>query len=497
MAKCDLRFEFAPPSDGSFAGGQTVQGTLHVTPAEDITCKLLTITHHWETHGRGNIDTGGGTPVELHPEKLLAGQHYQFDFAVKLAPWPPTYHGHYLNVDHELRAQVHIPWGFDVTEAFPFTLHTSADAAIDPSQRPSGSQGKSTAGCIAVSVLGLLLLVGTVLLIVPVIIFTGLIAIFLGLGWFFWTYLPKRRVGQTKLQLETLRVAAGQPLRGTFRMEPPKRLRCNGVSAKLTAAEVCVSGSGSNRRTHRHTVHDETVALAPPGNLPAGSQSFPIEFLLPEKAAPTLKLGSNSLEWKFQLRIDIPGWPDFTTDEQIIVCPHAGNIPHPGNIDTSDDEVASSTQRQLGEPTRSTMDRSDTVQARTGPAQTDQAAPTTAATHTISFGETASFLKQAEHDHQQINRIVDAIRGLEFPIQATIDRTTLYSGREDQAYAYADGRIALGTHVASGLQLTLYMPASENAALAERGEREWDGRGTVMGYDFQHDRLQIRVPQSD
>jgi hypothetical protein len=468
MAKCDLTFEFPGEAAHIFRGGQTVQGKLHATAHEEVNCKSLTITHIWETHGRGNVASGDGESVEVFSGTLAAGEHRTFEFSVPLLDWPPSYHGNYLNIAHELQARIDIPWGFDVTAEYPIVLRATGSTEIDPTQVPGVPGNRSKFGCGVLVVVGAMFLLGSVLLLVPLILFAVLTGLLLGTFWLMGTYLPRRRVGDAQLTLEEQRVVAGQLIRGRFTMEPSKPLNCGGITVRLLGEEVCVSGSGSNRRTHRHELAEQRQQLVSAGQIPAGPQRYAIELPVPAEAAPTLKLQSNSIHWKLELRVDIPRWPDFAQTETIVVLP----VP----LDESDEATAA--------PAEATFDAE--------PSRVSEEPPGSAG-DVVSFTETAHFLRSVEGDHEQIDRIVAAVRGLEFPLTAEIERTTLYASEEDRQYAYPNGRTALALHRPSGLQLTLYFPDRAADQLLEAGGRQWDGRATVMDYDFQHQRLQLRV----
>jgi hypothetical protein len=133
--------------------------------------------------------------------------------------------------------------------------------------------------------------------------------------------LARRKIGPVEFTVDPPRRRAGEKAAVGVRFQPRQFLRLNGIWVRLSGTEIAVSGTGTNRTTHRHIVHKETIAL-----LEAGKSLFPgepveLETLLelPEDAPPTFSFGDNQLRWTVDLKIGIPRWPDYTEDRTIRV----------------------------------------------------------------------------------------------------------------------------------------------------------------------------------
>ena len=122
--------------------------------------------------------------------------------------------------------------------------------------------------------------------------------------------------------VEPPRLGPGQTLRGRIEFTPKRKSKINGVTSTVKCEEVCVSGSGSNRTTHRHQLVEKTIELQEACQLRRREkQTFDFEYTLPDDAPPSLDLKDNDLKWQVELRIDIPAWPDYAKTIDVIVEP--------------------------------------------------------------------------------------------------------------------------------------------------------------------------------
>jgi hypothetical protein len=152
----------------------------------------------------------------------------------------------------------------------------------------------------------------------PILIPAGLILIFLS----FRKILAEKKIGQVELQWGSSAVAPGSHVALNLALTPRKTCRLNGITAKLTATERCTSGSGTNRTTHTHRIHERTVPLVAECDLAAfrpvrAEASIPV----PEAAAYSFSADDNELVWELEVRIDIPLWPDWLEKRVLTVRP--------------------------------------------------------------------------------------------------------------------------------------------------------------------------------
>lgn len=330
MAACDLRIAFDERGK-TYVDGEPISGTVTVVVAEkDVKCKALVISTNWQTHGRGNIDRLDVASTEVFSGTWQAGQTYTYPFSLETGVWPPTYFGTLMNVTHSVKARAKIPWAFDAKASSEFPV------ACQRSQADVEQEQAQKSNSIILWIIGAVLLVVfafAALFLVPFLLIIG------ALSWFFLSYLPKSITGPVECSVTPLTSRPGEKLTGKICFTPKRNSKINGVFAKLVCEEVVVSGSGSNRTTHRHEVHSQKIELVEPGNLTAGKKyDLDFDIPIPPNAPPSMDLRDNDLKWKAELRVDIPRWPDFAKSFSVLVEPRqdvdglAEQVENSGNL---------------------------------------------------------------------------------------------------------------------------------------------------------------------
>jgi hypothetical protein len=319
MSKCDLAIVF-DRADRRYQGGEEVTGTLHVQVNQSVQCDGLLLETFWQTHGRGNTDTGPKHSTTLFQGEWLAGTRHQYPFRFIAPDGPPTYRGHDLNIDQYVNVRVDVPWAIDPKLKEDYILLPAGRPYGNlpaPQREPSGGGffakfgipvgiGLIAAGIVFACPFG------------PVLIPLGVIALVLSLR----KVLAEKKIGKVQLAWGSVEVAPGGsvPLRMTF--TPRKNCRLNGITAKLTATERCTSGSGTNRTTHTHRVHERTVPLVAECDLAALSPvNAEVNVPIPETGAYSFRASDNELVWELEVRIDIPLWPDWLEKRMLLVRP--------------------------------------------------------------------------------------------------------------------------------------------------------------------------------
>ncbi|MCA9137142.1 MAG: hypothetical protein KDB00_10295 [Planctomycetales bacterium] len=464
MGKCDLSIELDHPQR-IYVGGDKVTGTLHVLADADVKCKGLEITSGWRTHGRGNVARGTAETATLFVGEWTAGQREAYRFELEVAKWPPSYHGDYINVDHYIDARAKIPWAFDPK--------ASEEFIVRPIQgpEPEVNQAATTVGgCIGYSLVILIvgmIVIGFGALAVTLVVnpFAGGIAaaIFVPIVGFIAArkLLPKWLLGNVDAELITAQVAPGGRIRARLAFQPRRPVTLNSVTAELTGAEVCISGSGSNRSTHRNTFFNDRHELLGATKLQAGDRKeFNLDFPIPDDVPYSFDLADNDLNWTIDLRVDIPRWPDWTRSLKLQVLPD-GRPPDQAAVHDSDaTDVAEISDM--------------------------------AAADDITFAETANHLWELRDDQDQIDLLVQAVTGMTFDIDTVIERRLLYSGSEDP-HLYKDGYAVWAHFTDPPLPLVLYIPHQLADEFEQAGKGLWRCRGTIVGWDHQHRRLQIKA----
>lgn len=324
MSKCEISLRFNR-EDRTYAGGELVTGRAVIRVNEDVTCKGITLTHQWKTHGRGNTATGPKETIELAPAgPLSAGETLDLPFSLTAATHPLTYHGNLINVDHYLSVEVNVPWAFNPKVQEEYILRAGA-----PPAEFSGTRGAVIFLAAKSQKLGP---VGTVMVLALLAMFLIMLSIFalfllpiiLIVAGFFW--MRRRalasRLGEVQLTMPHVVVAPGEdwPLRIQF--HPRKQFRFNGIFLTLIGKEAATSGSGTKSTTHTHKVLEHKVEIRSADMLEADvavDESFSLVF--PDTSAYSLEAPDNKIDWTAEVRIDIPRFPDWKKTQTLQVVP--------------------------------------------------------------------------------------------------------------------------------------------------------------------------------
>ena len=463
MAKCDLSIQL-DDSKALHPGGGKITGVVHVDVDKDVNCKGLEVKSVWKTHGRGNVASGDAEVQTLFTGEWRAGEKKEYRFELAIAQWPPSYHGHYLNVDHYVEARAKIPWAFDPKASAPFLMRPTCGADGAAITHNATELSGTAAAVVTTIVLGVILVFSVVFFsamgwwgLIPI----GLMSSLGGGFWFFKVFLPKFALGDIQCELEQETYSPGDTVTGYLKIRPKKNVSINGITLNFVAKEQCVSGSGSNRTTHTNEFFEQSETLQEATVLQAGQENtFPISVQLPDDAPYSIDLTDNDVIWSTDLRVDIPRWPDWTKQLKITVLPS-------GKEDTG-----------LPKP-------------ETAAAQATSPEPS-GGRGAITFAETAGHLWDVRDDVEQVDALVDAVSGLTMDLEAFVERRLLYSGAEDP-HVYEDGYAVWAHHTEPPLKLVLYVPHELADEFEQTGRDKWKGRGTIVGWDHDHRRLQIKL----
>ncbi|WP_417730125.1 hypothetical protein [Rosistilla oblonga] len=458
MAKCSLAIELDEP-DRLYTSNDRIRGTVVVRADDDVQCKALKVRSGWATHGRGNIDSH-----DLHSEVLFQGQwrsgeEHRYRFDLPVSAWPPTYHGRFLSVDHYVHATADIPWAFDPKESRPYQVVSSKapEAGI--------AEKKTVSPVVGGIVKFFFIAVALFMLFNPMLWIFGIpIGIGIGIWWFFKTYLPRKLLGQVEYTFDQETFQPGETLRATLRVHPKKDIPINSVIWTVTGAEVCVSGSGSNRRTHRHELFRGGQLVDELRILPGNKETLiPLELQLPDKPCFTMSLGSNQILWETKIRIDIPRWPDWNHSLAMQLAP-SKELVQAATVETVDHGGGVSTQ-----PTAAAGEEPD-----------------------VTFAATLEMIQSVIGDDRQVDRIVDAVRELPMQLNLIPQRRELYSS-SSKDHAYSDGHVVIGQTIEPVLPVTMFIPRSLADEFDQATDRPWSGEGSIVGYDHRQNRLLLRI----
>ncbi|QDV14543.1 hypothetical protein CA51_44510 [Rosistilla oblonga] len=459
MAKCSLAIELDEP-DRLYTSNDRIRGTVVVRADDDVQCKALKVRSGWATHGRGNIDSN-----DLHSEVLFQGQwrsgeEHRYRFDLPVSSWPPTYHGTFLNVDHYIHATADIPWAFDPKESQPYRVVSSNAPGAGVVEKDAANNA-IVGGILKFFFIGLALF----MLLNPMLwILAFPIGIGGGVWWFLKSYLPKKLLGDVEYTLNQDSYQPGETLQATLRVHPKKDIPINSVIWTVTGVEACVSGSGSNRRTHRHELFHGGKLVDELRTLPGNKETLiPLELQLPDKPCFTMNLGSNQIAWKTTICIDIPRWPDWNDSRAIQLAP-SKELVQAVTVETIDSGGDISTQ-----PTAAAGEEPD-----------------------VTFAATLEMIQSVIDDDKQVDRIVDAVRDLPMQLNLIPQRRELYSS-SSKDHAYADGHVVIGQTIDPVMPVTMFIPRSLADEFDQATDRPWSGEGSIVGYDHRQNRLQLRI----
>ncbi len=349
MSKCDLSFRL-DEADARFLIGDVVKGTLEVRVDAKCRCDALTVTRLWRTHGRGNTARGGEEVQTLFTGEWRAGESLEYPFEFTIPPGPITYHGHYLNIDHYLEARADIPWAFDPkaeTELLvelgddPKAYRSSGDVgggSMSPEEQAALlAKGKrlmgiclpifgavfAIPGLIAIAVSAWQVSNGNMESVIGLVV--GTIFAMAGLGIAFMgvrSALAERKLGPVIAGCTPTQGVPGENLSFNLEFTPQGRGRVSRITVTVSGKESVVSGSGTNRTTHTHKLHEEVVELDGGCDLFPGS---PVELsgvaTLPKDAAYSFQAPNNTIAWTVSFHIDVASWPDWTSSVPLLVLP--------------------------------------------------------------------------------------------------------------------------------------------------------------------------------
>jgi hypothetical protein len=320
MSKCEISIEFDRP-DRVYRGGETVAGRVRIRVNDDFNCNGIKLTHFWKTHGRGNTDSGERCQQQLaEGRQLRRGETLTFNFSFSAEREPVTYRGHYINIDHYVRVDIDVPWAFD--------LKSEEEYLVRPGKPPANLSGppgttKPKAGS-SPGIKIILAVVFVVILIAAAALMMVLVPLLLLVGLGFWIVkkMIASRVGEVELIAPKVMMAPGDSWPMELRFTPRKTFAVNAITVKIMGQEAATSGSGTDATTHRHTLFEESHTLHPADTLMHGKPFYRQGAItLPESDAFSFESSSNKVQWWAEVRIDIPGFPDWSQKQALQLVP--------------------------------------------------------------------------------------------------------------------------------------------------------------------------------
>lgn len=106
--------------------GSLLQGTVVITPGDNINCRSVELWVEWHSEGRGDRDRGVIGQVRIHEGSVQAGIPITGGFSVTLPVMPWSYSGHFLHLVWEVRAKIDIAMKSDIEGMQRFIVYPMA-----------------------------------------------------------------------------------------------------------------------------------------------------------------------------------------------------------------------------------------------------------------------------------------------------------------------------------------------------------------------------------
>jgi hypothetical protein len=499
MSSFTLRIEFDRPSR-QFQPGESVSGRVFVTAQKNTSINGVVITGMWQTHGKGNIQKGE-YHVDRHPGgSWVNGQTSDYRFQFTVPPFPATYRGTFLNVDHYVNVRIDISWAIDPKFQEDFIVAPLAETLAqqtDPRLAMLRSKAKG-AGTAIGSVISLIMIVLGVIFSCVTFGLTLIIAV-VG-GWLLFAiwrnYLAERRLGPVSIIGCDQPVVAGQLVPVRIEFVPRSRFKIDAITAKVSGREECVSGTGTNQTTHRHKLYEEVLQIEGALECSAGQPvSLNKHFELPATNAYSLFINQNQILWDIEFRINIPGWPDWVLAHPLLVVPpSAGMVSHP--VPNMSDSTPLPFKPDLAGHQSDSVP--PTVQYESAEEEDDDAANPVLVDSGAAVpglrGDLESVvgqLQDLERYSEEGAQIVEQMANDFFSIQVEIDRVTANYGNDNDP-EYARGKTVYGKLPTTGCTVIIQLPQQYNASLEtlQRGDL-WEGKGVIIKWDALYQRLEM------
>lgn len=344
MAKCEMRIVLDRP-DQSYKGGEKITGRVEVTVKDECECRALTLTPEWRTHGKGNEDSSQEEPLTLFSGRWQSGQNVSYPFEFPAPYLPVSYRGTLFSVEWSLRARADVPGAIDPKAEVNFIIlpgqrppatvdDSDVEDLLDRMPQSISMQIPPAVGLAVASasfVLGLWLIwrfwgavtTGAIKESHMWTLWGGAACLLFGSGglWYALRHLIlAKKLGAVDVELNSFVVRPDDTLTCKVRFRPHAEIDLTEAKLRLTAKEETVEGSGKNKRTKSATVHKEEVKLVSERRVMAEESVF-LEgsFHLAPDAPLTFHGGSNSLEWKVEVRLNLRRLPDWKRDLAIDV----------------------------------------------------------------------------------------------------------------------------------------------------------------------------------
>lgn len=331
MSACHIDIKFLRPRR-EYRSGETIQGLVSLQVEKKLRCRSIQLSGYWKTHGRGNTARENYFQQTLRTGDFDGPGNFEFPFEFTPPPAPLTYHGRYINIDHYVAVRADLPWARDQKCEEEFFLRVGELTSETGLEEITLEQKN---GCLVIA--GLITAAAIFLI-------SGYLCMTIGSLWFLLGMIPATAVAFLSLRSRLAEQRLGEVKWGTLntcfpnevmpsllQIGPIGNIRIQNITAKVRGVESAVSGSGTDRTTHLHVLHESSQVICENPTTRRGEVlEFPVPLMFPDSKAWSLELPDNQIKWFVSLTIRLSGWPDWiqTREIQLIGSPQPIDSPN-------------------------------------------------------------------------------------------------------------------------------------------------------------------------
>ncbi|MFT7541587.1 MAG: hypothetical protein ACI9K5_002559 [Gammaproteobacteria bacterium] len=324
MSDCRLQIHFDHP-DRTYATGQKVRGHVSVETDAVVKCDGLHLRAIWETHGRGNVDREDVAETLLFRGRWNSGEEASYPFEFTAPAFPPTIRGRSINLDHYVEVRADVPWAFDPKAKEDYLLLASGSKGRSLAKSMKQEPGSvAPAGNLKGALIVVLLFAMAILaFILPKPIGVLVMLAGIGLGARALARISaSKRIGNVRVRVLNPQVRAGQSIGMDVVLQPTAAVAINEVVVGLIATEVCISGSGTNRSTHKRVVSKQSDIVQRNMAIARGHKAnLSHQIQVPADGLPSFISGNNRIEWRLSLELKLKGLSDWKREWLVCVDP--------------------------------------------------------------------------------------------------------------------------------------------------------------------------------
>jgi hypothetical protein len=340
-----LEIEFNRPAP-TYLAGEDLTGRVRVEAERQRSIRSLSIQLVCQTRGFGSPVTVVNLTVPSRALQLQAGESSEQAFSFSLPAHPLTYEHPLLSIGYSVIAQAKLFSPKAVCRVEAPVVVRSSDETCDPLPQqapPTPDPHKGTSGglCCAALIAGFALalgakaitagsqigILGPLLALPALVLFGAAVALAIASS---RNLIAERKLGPVFIGVDPVGIA-GTSLSCLVGLKPRSSLKINGVLATLRGRVWTRHHRGNDTfEIKEDLLHELSATLSGPQTLsPRRLAEFETHFDLPHDAAPWFESSDNKVEWIIDVRVDVPGWPDWTLQVPVRVIPKPTPSPVP------------------------------------------------------------------------------------------------------------------------------------------------------------------------